>query len=196
MSKPKFNETIVIDIQSDYVIVIDPGGKIHRLKRKDDMAVGDQIYYFATDRYEPERVKPSNVKRVNFRPLIGLAIMAALIFLFVNIAWPNGPIQPSVEAVLSIGTEEGIQVELGEKQEVLRVINRLGEDIDTNITLGDVFEETTAQLVQLVEISDNNDVLVAISSNDPEASALLESSLLEALELRQAESNIVSLKVT
>lgn len=45
MSKPKINETIVIEIQSDYVIVMDPGGKIHRLKRKDGLEVGDHIYY-------------------------------------------------------------------------------------------------------------------------------------------------------
>lgn len=44
MSKYDVKETIVIEIKEDYVIVMDPSGEIHRLKRKDSLAVGDKFF--------------------------------------------------------------------------------------------------------------------------------------------------------
>lgn len=46
-----YNQAIVLEIIKEYAIVIDEGGKVHRIKKKKNMSVGDKIYYLEEDRY-------------------------------------------------------------------------------------------------------------------------------------------------
>ena len=190
MSKYDVKETIVIEIKEDYVIVMDPSGEIHRLKRKDSLAVGDQIFYFDSDRYQAKE----KVRHVNFRPLISLVAVAAVLFLFFNLSQNIfGPSEPAYAAI-SIGTQEGVQVELNDDYEVVRVINRLGEMENESITEGEKLSEITPSLVSLIDESDSLDVLIAISAANADDTNAIEDLVIDELRNAMANNNIVVIK--
>ena len=131
---------------------------------------------------------------MNFRPLISLVAVAAVLFLFFNLSQNIfGPSEPAYAAI-SIGTQEGVQVELNDDYEVVRVINRLGEMENESITEGEKLSEITPSLVSLIDESDSLDVLIAISAANADDTNAIEDLVIDELRNAMANNNIVVIK--
>ena len=178
---------IVLEIKEQYAIVLLPGGEMIRIKRKDGLKVGAQIYILPEDHYtdsaEPSvvpfparnQMKSTDRRQKLLRQIAGLA--AVFVLIVTMVLYPS---IPTVYAVASFDGEQDLQLELDRKSRIMNGYS-YGEQLpEENLQklkgqkLADVGEELTAFL-------GNGPVLIGYASyqEDAEGDAQTEQMLRE-----------------
>ncbi len=161
MDKDNLYHAVVIAIENDHIIVLDTNGTFYRLKYKEGLTVGDQIYFFDTDIYR----ESSKVKTVQFKPIIRTLLMAALVLIFVGVGYQFFNTNNDVYAAVSFGTQDGVQVELNKQQEIIQILTPEGKAVDDNWLGHDITEATPYLLEAYGDKNHMKDTLIGLSSN-------------------------------
>ncbi|MBG9989350.1 anti-sigma factor domain-containing protein [Aerococcaceae bacterium DSM 111176] len=195
MTQFKYYKALVVELHEQYAIVMNEGGSITRIKVKGDMKLGDSIYYLEEDIYI--KPKANNVTQLSrnrqdkswVRPLL----MAALLFLVV---W--GGVQyfvPSQEiyAAISVGIDEGQQIELDESGEITAVRDASGNLMTNHEWIGLSVTDITDEILAFVSTSSNPDTAIGFYSDNGEWLMSMDS-LVERLVTDQDSTNLIVLR--
>ncbi len=158
------NKGIVMEVKSDYAIIMNESGFMEKITKKKNMNIGQKIFYFDED-----IVKANNVvylKRHSFMKAI--TSIAALLFIaftfFYQISYKE-----EAYAVVSLDINPSIQIEVDSDKNIIKIegMNEDGKNLDysgiegLNIEQG--IEKIKDQLVQKKYLENNKDVLVAFA---------------------------------
>ncbi len=154
---------IILEIKEKYAIALKPGGEMVRIKRKEGLQVGQQIFILPEDYYTesespavipfPQKKPSGNAHRGKklLRQLTGLA--AAVVLVFTLTVYPG--IQ-TVHAVASFDGDQGLQLELDNKSRIV-----------DGYSYGNLISEEEIQTLKGKKLSDVGDQLTALVGNGP-----------------------------
>lgn len=121
-------KVVILELKEDYALAMEEGGSVIRIRRKEHMAVGEQVYVLPEDLYEKKKagtVLPFAGRTGKGRKaLIHLGATAAMVALAVLLLFPQVPMK--AHAVVSFDGERGMQMQLGQDNRILSVTSRDG----------------------------------------------------------------------
>lgn len=138
-----YKKVIVLELKTAYALVMEEGGAILRIYRKDGLAVGDTIYVLPEDIYQEKRAsavipfpaggKGSSSSRKHNGKSIWLRLggMVAMLALCISLFLPK--FSMTVYAVVSFDGDSSIQVELDHDGRILSAIS-----LDGSVTQDDL----------------------------------------------------------
>jgi hypothetical protein len=156
----KMNKGIIMEVKKNYAIAMNDVGVMDKIVFKDNMKVGQKIFYF-----EDDIVKNTtkNVYRYhNFIKSFGsIAALVLIVFTFFNIIKPQ-----EAYAVVSLDINPSIQIEADSKLNIIKVegVNDDGKNMDfsdiKNIPLESGIQKIKDKLQENNYLVSNKDVLV------------------------------------
>lgn len=117
-----YQKVIVLELKTAYALVMEEGGRILRIRRKDGLAVGDTIYVLPEDLYEEDRAsnvvpfpaggksRASTGKRDRKPRWLRVGGIAAMLALCITLLLPH--VSPTAYAVASFDGAVSVQVAL------------------------------------------------------------------------------------
>ena len=138
-----YKKVIVLELKAAYALVMEEGGAILRIYRKDGLVVGDTIYVLPEDIYQEKRAsavipfpaggKGSSSGRKHSGKSVWLRLggMAAMLALCISLVLPQFSV--TVYAVASLDGDSRIQVELDQNGRILSAIS-----LDGSVTQDDL----------------------------------------------------------
>ena len=196
------NEAIVLELSEKYAIVLDEGGRVHRIKRKKDMSIGDRIYYVEEDRFKSS--SPSK-KTIPFMRYIAAAAVFVLLFTGVFASM----VRNQTYAAMAMGTaSHPITMEF-RKDGRIKYFHDPSGQISENGFIGKTLEEALPLLLDYAntlgiqdlilsstysqeEFSKIQGLLAALQKNSNKIGILLMNGSLEDYENSKAAGNSLS----
>lgn len=178
-----YHKAIVAKITADYVIVIDQGGRFQKLVSKPDLQVGQRIYYLDQDIY-PVSLSKQTRSKVIFGPFArNLVLAVACLFLVISGArWYQQHVDQQVASAMIIGFEEGLEIEINRKGEIIKFTPGLPE-LDNY--LGRPLSESYPALRDYIAQLGQGDLMIAYSED------LVEEDLLNGLRSDDQGPNLI-----
>ena len=198
-----YNQAIVLEIIKEYAIVIDEGGKVHRIKKKKNMSVGDKIYYLEEDRYNvlaaPEKRKFPYMKY--------LAVAAVFLLLFTGVF--SNLMKNQTYAAMAMGTaSHPLTMEFREDGRIRSINDPYGQLKESNFK-GKTIEEVLPLLINYAnslgiedlvisstyppeEFEKIRNLIASLQKGTNKVGVLLMESTLEDYEKSVAEGNSLS----
>lgn len=158
---------IVMELKEDYAIVIKEDGAMVRISRKDELIVGNSIFFFEEDIYN----KKSSGKVIPFRKyMIPFAAVAALFVILINPVMTRlSPVPANTYAVVTFDINPSIEFELDENGIITMIkgLNDDGSKLNLDGIVGKTFKDGTVILKNVLGennyLANNNSVLVGFS---------------------------------
>lgn len=154
------NKGIIMEVKKNYAIAMNDQGVMEKVAFKNNMKVGQKIFYFQDDIISNTR---SNVYRHNnfIKAFGSIAALFLIVFISFNIIKPQ-----EAYAVVSLDINPSIQIEADSKLSIIKVegINDDGKQIDfsdiKNVPLESGIQKIKEKLVEKNYLDTNKDVLV------------------------------------
>lgn len=153
---------IIVEIKNKYSIVMTSESTILRIQNKDNMKVGQQIYFTNDDLYVVNKSKVTFLK--TFSPI--LAVAAVFMFLFITPTFKN-TVEPY--SLVSFDLNPSIQIELDENKKIIKAsgMNDDGTKMNLKPLLGTPLNEGTLKLKEILEnngyILENDSILLGFT---------------------------------
>lgn len=156
-----YKKVIVLEIKKEYVLVMEEGGTVLRIRRKGPMHVGDQIYVLPEDLYTVKADKhilfTGRVDQEERRNPHGLgwprrlAAIAAMLALMITVMLPKLTVD-ACAAVISFDAQQGVQMQLDANNKVLQATSVDGSisNADLKSLKGKDLEDIAAHLQSLL----------------------------------------------
>lgn len=149
-----------MEVKKNYAITLNDEGVMDKIMFKENMKVGQKIFYFEEDIFKNAT---SNVFRYkNFMKSIGsIAALFLIVFTFFHMMKPQ-----EAYAVVSLDINPSIQIEADSKLNIIKVdgVNDDGKNIDfsdiKDIPLEDGMQKIKEKLIEKKYLDTNKDVLV------------------------------------
>lgn len=166
------NKGIVMEVKSDYAIIMNDSGFMEKVTKKKNMNLGEKIFYFDED-----IVKANNVVYLKRHSFMKAITSIAALFFIAFIFFYQISYKEEAYAVVSLDVNPSIQIEVDSDKNIIKVegMNDDGKKLDykgiegLNIEQG--IEKIKEQLVEKNYLQKNKDVLVAfalVGNNDDE----------------------------
>lgn len=154
------NKGIIMEVKKNYAIAMSDEGIMDKIAFKDNMKVGQKIFYFQDDIIIN---KASNVHRYNnfIKAFGSIAALFLIVFTFFHVMKPQ-----EAFAVVSLDINPSIQIEADSKLNIIKVegVNDDGKKIDfsdiKNVPLESGIQKIKEKLVEKNYLDTNKDVLV------------------------------------
>lgn len=154
------NKGIIMEVKKNYAIALNDEGKMDKIKFKDNLKVGQKIFYFEEDILSDTR---NNIyKYSNFMKTLGsIAALFLIVFTFFHTMKPQ-----EAYAVVSLDINPSIQIEADSKLNIIKVegVNNDGKNIDfsdiKDITLESGIQKIKDKLEEKNYLVNNKEVLV------------------------------------
>lgn len=154
------NKGIIMEIKKSYAITLSDEGVMDKIKFKENMKVGQKIFYFEDDIIKNST---SNVYYYNnFMKAFGsIAALFLIVFMSFNMIKPQ-----EAYAVVSLDINPSIQIEADSKLNIIKVegVNNDGKNIDfsdiKNIPLESGIQKIKDKLIEKNYLETNKEVLV------------------------------------
>lgn len=132
-----YNKGIILEIKEKYSLVLKDDSTVVRIRNKENMQVGDTIFFLEEDLYE--LTKSKNTMKNKIIPILTIAAM--LVLLVVPMVKNNTT--GGVYALMSIDVNPSIEFELDENKNIVNVygINDDGKTINLEELKGKTLEE-------------------------------------------------------
>lgn len=159
-----FEEVVILEVGSDYALAMSRSGEVLRIRLKDGLAVGQQVYITEEDRYQ-KAAKPAPVplkakrKRKQVSWLTGV-LVAAMALLVVGVATVASNWYQEDE-VISLGRNPSIQVEVDSKGTIQSLADASGKDQAAAKYIGQPLNEEIKAILEEVTLGDDQNVVVA-----------------------------------
>jgi len=157
------NKGIIMEVNKSYAITLNDEGIMDKIKSKQNMEVGQKIFYFEEDIITATSNKSYNLNY--FLKAMGtVAALFILVFTFFNTMKYNQPY-----AVVSLDINPSIQIEADNKQMIIKVegVNTDGKNLDfsavKDIPLNDGIEKIKEKLREKNYLDNNQEVLVGFA---------------------------------
>ena len=131
-----YNKGIILEIKEKYSLVLKDDSTVVRIKNKENMEVGDTIFFLEEDLYE--LTKSRNTMKNKIIPILTIAAM--LVLLVVPMVKNNNG---GAYALMSIDVNPSIEFELDKNKNIVNVygINDDGKTINLEELKGKTLEE-------------------------------------------------------
>ncbi|MVX66082.1 anti-sigma factor [Clostridium chromiireducens] len=157
------NKGIIMEIKRNYAIALSDEGVMDKIISKQNMRVGQKIFYFDDDII---KTTTSNISRYNsFMKAIGsIAALFLIVFTFFHTIKSE-----TAYAVVSLDINPSIQIEADSNLKIIKVegVNTDGKNIDftdmKDMTLDDGIKKIKEKLIEKKYLETNKDVLVGIA---------------------------------
>lgn len=154
------NKGIIMEVSKNYAITMNDEGVMDKIVFKDNMKVGQKIFYFEDDIVKNTS---NNIYRYhNFIKSFGsIAALFLIVFTFFHIMKPQ-----EAYAIVSLDVNPSIQIEADSKLNIIKVegVNDDGKKMDfsdiKNIPLESGIQKIKDKLVENNYLANNNEVLV------------------------------------
>lgn len=181
------NKGIVMKIKKQYAIVLSDHSIYYKIQIKDNMHVGQKLWFLEDDILKVER-QTSNVKR----SILAIATVAALLAIMII-----GPMTSTVPtyAIVSIDINPSLDLKIDEHEDVVEIIPLNGEakQVTNDEMIGqpvtDVIDEILSLAQQKEYLNDTNNYVLISSAEFSEDSNLSES-IAAKLETLEIEGNV------
>lgn len=195
MTQYNYYKALVVEADEEYAIVMNEGGSISRVKLKKDMKIGDSIYYLEEDLY----IKPTNQKVTAFpgrkhdrnwwRPLLMVAVLLLIVWGGVQYFTPTHEIY----AAISVGIDQGQQIELDESGKITSVRDANGNLIDNHEWIGLSVNDISGDILEFVANSPDPDTAIGFYSDNGEWLLSMDD-LVSRLVADQESTNLIVLR--
>ena len=158
------NKGIIMDIKFDYAIIMNDKSCMEKITKKENMKVGQKIFYFDED-----VVTKNNV--IKFNPSMFIKAMgsiAALFFIVFTLFYQVG-YKENAYAVVSLDINPSIQIEVDSDKNIIKVdgMNDDGKKLDIKdikgLDINTGIKKIKQELVENKYLDENNDVLVGFA---------------------------------
>lgn len=197
------NKGIIMEINGDYAIALNDTGIFDKILRKENMKVGQKIFYFEDDLFVESKnlySKPIETRKLirhyNFMKTFGsIAALFVLIFTFFQ-----GISTQKAYAVVSLDINPSIQIEIDNKKTIIKVegVNDDGKNIDFSGAVGENINEGIViikdKLVESKYLDDNHEVLVAFALVKNKEDSNYEEKIQEAIQTTFKTENVTYVK--
>lgn len=154
------NKGIIMEVKKNYAIALNDEGAMNKIKFKENMKVGQKIFYFEDDIINNTI---SNIHRYNnfIKAFGSIAALFLIVFTFFHTMQPQ-----EAYAVVSLDINPSIQIEADSKLSIIKVVgvNDDGKNIDfsdiKNIPLDSGIQKIKDKLQEKKYLDTNKDVLV------------------------------------
>lgn len=154
------NKGIIMEVKKNYAIAMNDEGIMDKIAFKDNMKIGQKIFYFQDDIIANTH---SNVHRYNnfIKAFGSIAALFLIVFTFFHVMKPQ-----EAYAVVSLDINPSIQIEADSKLNIIKVegVNDDGKKIDfsdiKNVPLESGIQKIKEKLVEKNYLDTNRDVLV------------------------------------
>ncbi len=157
------NKGIIMEVKKNYAIALNDEGIMDKILPKDNMEVGQKIFYFESDIIKTTTNKVYRYN--NFMKAIGsIAALFLIVFTFFHTMKPE-----AAYAVVSLDINPSIQIEVDSKQKIIKVegVNADGKNIDfsdvKDISLDNGIQKIKEKLVEKNYLDTNKEVLVGFA---------------------------------
>src|SRR5471030_1277036 len=157
------NKGMIMDVNKNYAIALNGEGFMDKIISKQNMKVGQKIFYFDDDIVKTTTNKANRHK--SFIKAFGsIAALFLLVFTFFNTMTYE-----QAYAVVSLDINPSIQIEADSNQKIIKVegVNTDGKDIDfseiKDISLNDVIQKIKEKLIEKNYLDTNKEVLVGFA---------------------------------
>ena len=159
-----YKKGLVMELKESYAIVMEPDGGMRRIRLKEGLKIGDEIYFLEEDIYPvtPERRKQTGGREGIYR----LAAMAAVVFLTIGILASSLASMPAY-AEISLDGENAVQIQVDEDYRIIDLVSENGSITEEQLKLlkGKALEDVTEELYRLIG---KGPVLIGVVSKDEE----------------------------
>lgn len=137
-----YNKGIIIEVKEKYSLVLKEDSTVVRIRNKENMEVGNRIFFFEEDLYQVSKNK--NTMKNKIIPMLTIAAM--LVMLIVPLV--NNKLAGGAYALMSIDINPSIEFELDKNKKVINVygINDDGKKINLEEIKGKSLEEAMKML--------------------------------------------------
>ncbi len=158
------NKGIIMEIKSDYAIIMNDSGYMEKIVKKKNMDVGKKIFYFDED-----IIKSGNIvylKKYSFMKV--MTSIAAVLFIAFTFFYQISYKQEAY-AIVSLDVNPSIQIEVDSDKNIIKAegMNNDGRSLDYSkiegLSITDGIENIKNQLVEKKYLEKNKDVLVAFA---------------------------------
>lgn len=176
------NKGIIMEINKNYAIVLNQQGVMEKIQSKENMKMGQKIFYFEDD------IVKSTIKLHSHSSFMKIFGSIAALFLIVFTFFFNTATNNKVYAVVSLDINPSIQIEADSNQKIIRVdgINADGKSIDFSDVKGenidDGIEKIKEKLVEKNYLDNNKEVLVAFAFVQNDGNSNYEEEVKDAIQ--------------
>ena len=139
-----YNKGIILEVKEKYSLVLKDDSTVVRIRNKENMKVGDTIFFLEEDLYES--TKSRNTMKNKIIPILTIAAM--LVLLAVPMVTNNT--KGGVYALMSIDINPSIEFELDENKNIVNVYGV--NDDGKNINLEELKGKTLEEGIKILEI--------------------------------------------
>lgn len=195
-NKMDYNKGIIMKIEKDYAIVMCTSGSFVRVVLKDNMTIGQKIFFFQDDIYE----KKSNIISFNKNIKSYFSIAAAFLIFFIGQFTINNFI---VDTYIGIDINPSLELGLNKYSKVISVnsLNNDGENIIENrklkgLSINNAINEIIDVSKELNYINnENHSVFLTIETKGKEKEGLEKTLEIVKEENKDIEFNLVKVEV-
>ena len=118
-----YHKGIIMEIKDKYCLALDEDGTIVRLELKDDIKIGQKIYYFDEDLYEEEKAEEKPYFMMS--PVLKKAIITAMaIFILVSMGVYTTLLHPDTAyATVSFDADKSLQLVVDDRYNIKEAIS-------------------------------------------------------------------------
>lgn len=176
------NKGIIMEVKKNYAIALNDEGVMDKIISKQNMKVGQKIFYFEDDIVKAAIDKSNRYN--NFIKRFGsIAALFLLVFTFFQTI-----IYEDAYAVVSLDINPSIQIEADSKLMIIKVegVNTDGKNIDfsdvEDIPLNDGIQKIKEKLIEKNYLDANKEVLVGFAFVNNESDSSYEETLKDAIQ--------------
>lgn len=191
---------IVMEVKKDYVIVMKDDGTMNSIKNKDNLKLGDSIFFFDEDICSLEK-KSDKIPRAKWMVPLGL-VAALIIFIFTPLIKNISPGISDSYALVTFDVNPSVEFMLNSKGKIIKAngLNDDGSALDLKALEGMNVTEGVNTLKTLFSegnyLINNNSVLVGFSFTGNEDDIEFENLVQDAVKRTFDTYNIAYLKGT
>lgn len=176
------NKGIIMELKKNYAIVLNDEGIMDKIIAKENMKVGQKIFYFENDIIKTTTNKVHRYN--NFIKTFGsIAALFLIVFTFFHIMKPE-----EAYAVVSLDINPSIQIEVDSNQKIIKVegVNTDGKNIDfsdvQDVSLDTGIQKIKEKLVEKNYLDTNKEVLVGFAFVQNGDNSNYEESIKDAIQ--------------
>lgn len=176
------NKGMIMEVKKNYAIALNDEGIMEKIISKQNMEVGQKIFYFEDDIVKTTTDK--SYRYNNFLKAFGsIAALFLLVFTFFQTINYN-----NAYAIVSLDINPSIQIEADSKQMIINVegVNTDGKNIDftdiKDIPLNDGIQKIKEKLIEKKYLDTNKEVLVGFAFVQNEDNSTYEETIKDAIK--------------
>ncbi len=176
------NKGIIMEVKKNYAIALNDKGMMEKIISKQNMEVGQKIFYF-----EDNIVKTATKKAYRHNNFIKRFGSIAVLFLLVFTFFQTIKYEDAY-AVVSLDINPSIQIEADSEQTIIKVegVNTDGKNIDfsdiKDVSLDDGIQEIKEKLIEKNYLDVNKEVLVGFAFIKNQDNSTYEKTLKDAIQ--------------